>query len=128
MAVAEHKTWEELAPTMREELDRRFLGELARWSTPGLTDDGVQAYLDYRHQRPDAAITTYEEGQIRKILHDHQGTTREPDPVELEDHVGRIEQIGARRFHLTNDQTYFAVMLLLTFAFFAALLLIAVFL
>ena len=68
------KRWEELDPETREELERQYLDELGDYYEPGLTDEAVQAYLKYRHERPDAAITTFEEGQIKKLLHQFRFT------------------------------------------------------
>jgi hypothetical protein len=111
------RSWQELDPTTREALDTQYLKELAMISEPGLTEEGVRAYLDYRHERPDAAITTFEEGQMRRMLHRWVDPTRLPDPVEQQDHRGWLEQFFARRFHWTNERAYVAVMVSLTFAF-----------
>jgi hypothetical protein len=103
--------WDKLDSEHRKELDEQYLEELSSWAEPGLDDEAVQEYLRYRHQRPDANITTFEEGQIRKLLHRHAHPEAVPDPVELEEHTDPIERFGARRLHLTNAKTYLAVML-----------------
>jgi len=100
------RKWEEIEPEHREELDRQYLKELEDWGEPGLSETAVQTYLDYRHQRPDAAITTYEEGQIKKLLHGLSDPTQAPDPVEQEEHLDALERFGAKRLHFTNMQTY----------------------
>jgi hypothetical protein len=71
--------WGDIDPATREELDAQFLRELSFWDIRGLTNEGVQAYLAYRHQRPDASITTYEEGQVRKMLRRYRDPTMTPD-------------------------------------------------
>lgn len=110
-ATASHiHSWNELDPATREELDARFLRELAGWELRGLTDEGVQVYLRYRHERPDAAITTYEEGQIRRLLRPFRDPDRVADPVDEESHIGRLERFGARRLHATNMETYWMVL------------------
>ena len=113
--TTQHKTWEQLDDKARRELETQYLRELSMMSQPGLTEEGVLAYLEYRHERPELAITTYEEGQIRKLLHQFVDESRIPDPVAAEDHRGKLETFGADRLHLTNSQTYVAIMVTLTF-------------
>ena len=108
--------WEELDEATRRELDAQYLKELDDWGIHGLSEDGVRVYLEYRRERPGAAITTYEEGQIRKMLHPYADPSKRPDPVEAEEHLDPLETYGARRFHFTNQQTYVAIMMVLTFA------------
>ena len=108
--------WEDLDVQTRRELDARYVTELADWGIHGLDEEGVRVYLEYRRERPGAAITTYEEGQIRKLLHPHADPSQRPDPVDAEEHLDPLETYGARRFQLTNQQSYVAVMLILTFA------------
>lgn len=115
MTVNPDARWEDLDEATRAELDSRFLRELNDWGVPGLGEEGVRAYLAYRHERPGAAITTYEEGRIRKLLHPFGDPSKQPDPVVAEEHLDPLEVYGARRFHFTNQQTYVAVMLGLTF-------------
>ena len=91
--------------------DRKFVDELQHECEPGLTDEGLRAYLAYRHERPDGQITTYEEGQIRRFLHRMRDPAKVPDPVEQEEHVGRLENFGARRLHLTNFGLFAAIVL-----------------
>lgn len=123
MDARSHPSWNELPPETRQELDREFLRDLALWEERGLSESAVQAYLDYRHQRPAHGITTYEEGRIRALLREQGvGETVRPDPVEQEEHVDPVERFGARRLHLTNDWTYLAIMVALTFVFVTALL------
>ena len=86
MSTLSHTTggahfWGDIDPATREELDAQFLRELSSWDIRGLTNEGVQAYLAFRHERPDASITTYEEGQIRKMLRRYR------DPG-IDPHVG----------------------------------------
>jgi hypothetical protein len=116
MAAPAQTPWDELDEKTRRELDARYLDELDDWGIHGLGDEGIRIYLDYRHERPGAAITTYEEGQIRRLLHGYADPAQRPDPVAEEEHLDPLEVYGARRFHLTNQQTYVAVMILLTFA------------
>ena len=117
-----HPDWDEMDQTARRDLDRQYLKELSLMAHPGLTERGVQAYLDYRHERPGLAITTFEEGQIRALLHPFIDPSRVPDPVVGEEHTGKLETFGARRLHLTNAQTYVAIMVTLNFLFLIALL------
>ena len=114
--------WNQLDSETRKKLDQEYLQELADWDLPALSDAGVRAYLDYRHERPDTQITTYEEGQIRKVLHEYEDRWAIPEPADTEDHRGWLEVFGAERLHLTNAQTYVAVMVSLTFVFVIALL------
>ncbi len=116
------RRWEDLDPTTREELDARFMKELATWHEIGLSDEGARLYLEYRRERLDAAITTYEEGQIRKLLRPYADPSKRLDPVETEEHIDTVEVLGAKRFHLTNVQTYGAIMLALTFLAFVVFL------
>ncbi len=116
------KSWEELDEATRRELEAQFLRELSMMSQPGLTEEGVQAYLAYRHDRPEQAITTYEEGQIRKLLHQFIDESKIPDPVAAEEHRGKLETFAAQRLHLTNAQTYVAIMVTLNFLFVLVLL------
>jgi len=118
--------WDRLDERTRRDLEKQYLRELSMMSLPGLTEKGVEAYLDYRRERPEAAITTYEEGQIRKLLRQHVDPARVPDPVAAEEHVGRLETFGARRLHLTSSQTYVAIMVTLNFLFVLVLLLLLV--
>jgi len=111
---ASTQRWDEFEPSARKKLDEQFLKELETWPEPGLTEEGIQAYLQYRHDHPTEAITTYEEGQIRKMLHRYVDPTTIPDPVEQEEHTDPVERFGAERLHLTNSATYVAVMLVLT--------------
>ena len=116
------KAWTELDGTTRRELESQYLKELSMMSLPGLTDEGVEAYLAYRHDRPEMAITTYEEGQIRKLLHSFIDPARLPDPVAQEEHTGKLENFGAQKLHLTNSQTYVAIMVTLNLLFLLILL------
>jgi len=100
-----------------EDVSPEKLDELKNWGEPPLSKEGIKTYLSYRHQRPEAAITTYEEGQIRKLIHGLTDPSKIQDPVEKEEHRDPLEVFGAKRFHWTNAQSYLAVMLLLTFAF-----------
>lgn len=118
--------WEQLDESTRREREAQYLRELSLMSVPGLTEQGVEAYLRYRHERPETAITTYEEGQIRKLLHGFIDPSRIPDPVAAEEHRGRLETFGATRLHLTSSQTYVAIMVTLNFLFVLVLLLILV--
>ena len=115
MPVTPEARWEELDDATRQKLDDQYLRELSDWGIHGLGDEGVRAYLDYRHERPGAAITTYEEGQIRKLLHPYADPSRRPDPVAEEEHLDPLEVYGAKRFHFTNQQTYVAIMVGMTF-------------
>lgn len=116
--------WDQLDETTRRDREAQYLRELSLMSLPGLTDEGVEAYLRYRHERPETAITTYEEGQIRKLLRQFVDPSRVPDPVAAEEHTGRLETFGATRLHLTSAQTYVAIMVTLNFLFVLVLLLI----
>jgi len=118
--------WDRLDERTRRDLETQYLRELSMMSLPGLTGAGIEAYLGYRRERPEAAITTYEEGQIRKLLRHHVDPSRVPDPVAEEEHVGRLETFGASRLHLTNSQTYVAIMVTLNFLFVLVLLLLLV--
>ena len=122
MNAVTSSSWERLDPAERRRLDAQFLAELTSWSEPGLDDGALQEYLDYRHERPTATITTYEEGQIRRLLHRRADPSAEPDPVEAEEHTDPLERFGAQRLHLTNAQTYIAVMLGLNLLLLLALL------
>ena len=115
MNVTPDASWEDLDDATRAELDSRYLRELNDWGIHGLGDDGVRVYLDYRRERPGAAITTYEEGRVRKLLQPFADPSQRHDPVAEEEHLDPLEVYGARRFHFTNQQTYLAVMLGLTF-------------
>jgi hypothetical protein len=103
--------WEHLDPEVRGELDDRYRHELDGVVEPGLTEEGVAEYLEYRHERPEGQITTYEEGQIRRMLRGKFDASAVPDPVELEPHTGRIENFGAHRLHLTNFGTWLFILL-----------------
>ena len=116
------KDWKDLDGTMRRELESQYLKELSMMSLPGLTEEGVEAYLAYRHDRPEMAITTYEEGQIRKLLHGFIDPARLPDPVKQEEHTCKLENFGAQKLHLTNSQTYVAIMVTLNLLFVLILL------
>ena len=116
------KAWKELDGSARRELESQYLKELSMMSLPGLTEEGVEAYLAYRHDRPEMAITTYEEGQIRKLLHRFVDPAKLPDPVTQEEHTGKLETFGAQKLHLTNAQTYVAVMVTLNLLFLLILL------
>ena len=116
------RTWKDLDETRRRELESQYLKELSMMSLPGLTEDGVEAYLAYRHGRPEMAITTYEEGQIRKLMHRFIDPTAVPDPVEQEEHTGKLEKFGAQKLHMTNSQTYVAIMVTLNLLFLLILL------
>ena len=91
-------------------------------SFPGLTEEGLDAYLTYRHERPVHSITTFEEGQIRRMLRPYVNRSNLPDPVAAEEHEGWLENFGARRLHLTNAQTYVAIMVTLNLLVVLALL------
>jgi hypothetical protein len=127
MDAAQEKRWEELDPEARKKLDEQYLEELLDWDEPGLTEEGIRAYLEYRHERPGAQITTYEEGQIRHMLHRLAGPSRRPDPVEQEEHLDWLERFGAGWLHVTNAQTYVLVMMALTFAALIVLIVVLVF-
>ena len=118
--------WDQLDEATRRDREAQYLRELSLMSVPGLTEQGVEAYLRYRHERPETGITTYEEGQIRRLLHGFIDESRIPDPVAAEEHRGRLETFGATRLHLTAAQTYVAVMVTLNFLFVLVLLLIVV--
>jgi len=118
------RAWEELDGTRRRELETQYLKELSMMSLPGLTEEGVEAYLEYRHDRPELAITTFEEGQIRKLMHQFIDPSSVPDPVEQEEHTGRLENFGAKKLHMTNSQTYVAIMVTLNLLFVLVLLFI----
>ncbi len=109
MAAEPLPQWDELDEHTRRRLDRQYLEELRDEGRAGLTEEGVQRYLDYRHERPFAQITTYEQGQIRRMLHRLRDPDAVPDPVDQETHEGRIEQFGASRLHLTKVGTYMAI-------------------
>ncbi|MCP4004639.1 MAG: hypothetical protein GY725_10620 [bacterium] len=116
------RRWEDLDQATREEFDARFIEELANWQEIGLSDEGIRVYLEYRRERPDAAITTYEEGRIHKMLRPYTDPSERVDPVEAEEHIDAVEVLGAKRFHLTNVQTYGAIMLVLTLVAFVVFL------
>ena len=124
MTATAESRWNRLDAETRRRLDQEYLAELDDWDLPGLTPEGVRVYLEYRHERPDVQITTFEEGQVRKLLRDYAEPSSGPDPVDEEEHIGRLERFGAERLHLTNDQTYVAVMVTLTFLFVIALLIV----
>lgn len=107
--------WDDLDPETRAALDAQYLMELESWYEPGLSEEAVRLYLEYRHERPGATITTYEEGQIKRLLHPLADPTAEPDPVALEEHVGKLESFCAERLHFTNVGAYLAVMLALIY-------------
>jgi len=116
--------WDRLDESVRREREAQYLRELSMIGVPGLTEAGIDAYLRYRHERPDEAITTYEEGQIRRLLRGYVDPARIPDPVGAEEHAGRLETFGATRLHLTNAQTYVAIMVTLNLVAVLVLLLI----
>jgi len=102
--------WEDLDPETREALDTIFLAEFEALAGPGVRESAVEEYLRYRHERPAAQITTYEQGQIRRMMRRLRDPTAVPDPVEQEDHVDAVERFGANRLHLTNTGTYVVVL------------------
>jgi hypothetical protein len=118
------KTWDELEETRRRELELQYLKELSMMSLPGLTEGGVEAYLAYRRDRPGMGITTYEEGQLRKLMHRFIDPTKVRDPVEEEEHTGKLDKFGAQRLHMTSSQTYVAIMVTLNLLFLLILLFI----
>ena len=122
--ASQQRPWPSLTPEERRELDTQYLRELSRMSLPGLTEEGLDAYLAYRHERPVHSITTFEEGQIRRLLRPYVDRSRLPDPVVNEEHRGWLENFGARRLHLTNAQTYVAVMVTLNLLVVVALLIV----
>ncbi|HXV76671.1 MAG TPA: hypothetical protein VD788_10160 [Candidatus Polarisedimenticolaceae bacterium] len=124
VTAAQRPAWSELDEPQRRELDLQYLRELSMVSRPGLTAAGIQAYLDYRHERPERAITTFEEGQIDRLLQRYVDRSHLPDPVALEEHRGRLERFGAARLHLTNAETYVAIMVTLNLLFVIALLVV----
>ena len=116
MPAVQSPVWHDLDSDTRAELDARFLEELRMWCDAPLSDEGTRVYLAYRRERPDAAVTTYEEGQIRKMLRRHAMPSTGPDPVTSEEHLDRLESFGADRLHLTHERTYLMVMVILTLA------------
>jgi len=114
MVTATSRTWQELDAQTRRKMDARFLEELRMWCDAPLNDDAIRVYLAYRHERPEAAVTTYEEGQIRKMLHRYATPADRPDPVAAEEHLDPLEVFGATKLHMTNDRTYLMVMIVLT--------------
>jgi len=123
MTVTPHIDWNKLDPGTRDELDAEFLAELRTLAPPGLTEEGVQAYLDYRHEWPEASLTTFAEGQVLSMLHRYEDPRRVPDPVEIEEHLDPLERFGARRLHMTNAETYSALIFALIFGGVLALIL-----
>ncbi len=123
MPVQPQPRWESLDAATRHELDEQYLEELARVAEPGLSDEAIEAYLAYRHERPLAQITTFETGQIRHMLHGLRDPARIPDPVEREEHRGRIERFGANKLHLTNFGTFVFVIAVHIYAGVLAILL-----
>jgi len=111
MGTAVLPRWNDLDPGTRAALDAQYLKELDSWQEPGLSDEAVRLYLEYRHERPGATITTYEEGQIKRLLHPFADPSVEPDPVALEEHHGRLEHFCAEKLHFTNVGAYVAVMM-----------------
>ena len=111
MSTATAHDWAHLDLKTREELDEQYLAELHTLGEPGLTDEGIEVYLAYRHERPELCMTTFELGQIHKLLHDYHDPALIPDPVEQEEHIGWLENFGAYKLHLTNAQTYVWIML-----------------
>ena len=103
--------WDQLDPETQKALDAQYREELERVAGPGLTPDALDEYLEYRHRRPEAQITTYEEGQIRRLLRGKYDPSQQPDPTEEEEHTGRIENWGARKLHLTNFGTFLFILL-----------------
>lgn len=122
MPAGSVRSWNQIDVEERHTLDSRFLDELRMWYETPLSSEGIRAYLAYRHQRPDSAITTYEEGQIRSLLHRYADLSVIPDPVRQEDHVDGLEVFGAERLHMTNSKTYVSVMVVLTLIAVVALL------
>ena len=123
MPVQAQPTWEQLDPDTRHALDEQYLDELARVAEPGLDDRAIDVYLSYRHERPLAQITTFETGRIRRMLHRLRDPGRVPDPVEREEHRGRIERFGAEKLHLTNFGTFVFVLVAHVYAGLLAILL-----
>jgi hypothetical protein len=107
------RSWAEIDPDSRRLLDEQYLRELSTYFEPGIDEAAIQAYLEYRHERPDAGITTFEEGQIRRLLHRGAHPELVPDPVEQEDHLDALERYGASHWHFTNTQTYAMILFVL---------------
>ena len=102
--------WDELDPETRAALDAQYIKEFEGLAEPGVPPEALAAYLEYRHGRPAGQITTYEQGQIRRLLHRTRDRTRIVDPVEDEEHHDGVERFGADRLHLTNDGTFLAIL------------------
>ena len=62
--------------------------------------------------------------QIRKLMNQFVDLAKLPDPVEHEEHTGKLENFGAQKLHLTNSQTYVAIMVTLNLVFVLVLLFI----
>lgn len=119
--------WDGLDAKTRAHLDAVFLEELRVLASPGVTDEAtVRAYLEYRHERPHGQMTTYEEGQVRRMLARHRDPATAPDPVAAEEHTGRLERFGAERLGLTNIGTFGTVMFVLVYLVLLATLLILI--
>ena len=110
MSAVQLTRWDNLDPETREALDAIYLAEFESLAGPGVRASAVEEYLRYRHERPAAQITTYEQGQIRRMLRRLRDPTAIADPVEDEDHVDAVERFGAKRLHLTHTGTYVAVL------------------
>ena len=81
MSATTTSSWYELDRATRRRLDAEYLRDLSWWDVPGLTGQAVRAYLRYRHERPDAAITTYEEGRIRALMRPYLTHDEETRPL-----------------------------------------------
>lgn len=110
MTAVHVRRWEDLDPETREALDAIYLAEFEALAGPGVRESAIDEYLRYRHERPAAQITTYEQGQIRRMLRPLRDRGAIADPVDEEDHVDAIERFGANRLHLTNTGTYVVVL------------------
>jgi hypothetical protein len=123
MAAVHVTHWEDLDPETREALDEIYLAEFEALAAPGVPESAIDEYLRYRHERPAAQITTYEQGQVRRLLRRLRDPSAIPDPVDEEDHVDAVERFGANRLHLTNIGTYVAVLFVHVYAGLLAVLL-----
>ena len=109
--TAEHITrWQDLDPETREALDDVYRAEFAGLAETGVPESALKLYLEYRHERPAAQITTYEQGHVRRMLHRMRDLEAIPDPVELEDDVDAIERFGSKSLHLTHSGTFLIVL------------------
>jgi len=109
--AAELMRWDQLDPHTQAALDEQYRKELERVAGPGLTPGALDEYLEYRHRRPEAQITTYEEGQIRRLLRGKLDPSLLPDPTGEEEPRGRIEKFGSRTLHLTHFGTFLFILL-----------------